>query len=497
MMLLARASDRKEDDGVRDLIYETFSTLWFTTSDDFECVHSSAAIVTPLRDTASNHTNFARDAARQMIEVITISSSSRHLTNMVQEMLNGQGDKSEEKKASQRKIDRVAAEKHCAKIVACLIEELVLFEENRDRFSQEEAGQQLVSILTTLNVFAEASPSLLLGHYDNLLHYLKADNGVPMTSESYIVIHVCRILSHLSQCLSSVNIQQLLHGEISKDLVKIAYKFGMLAAGTAVECLVKLATHQECEQQNPLMSSLMKLARTFYTHLLKMKDATQDLSRLKDKERNNIHRALSVLGFICRHHHGKSQAIINGDVQDFVEVSSADLNWENLPSSCYIIFKLYLSKRDTNTRCKALRAIAGIFSSYPRIMLAFEQEGTLYEVMSSDAQPELQLEALQCWREILITEEQRIESGEAKRQMESKADITTSKKVSGDQDGDASLIGACCIQHAPRIFAMTSSIDPKIRLHSLLLIETLLRQGLVNPMEMVSSYFYTKVRPIS
>lgn len=489
MMLLARASDRKEDDGVRDLIYETFSILWFTTSDDLDGIHSSAAIVTPLRDTASNPTNFARDAARQMIEVITLSSSSRHLTILVQEMLNGQGDKSEEKKASQRKIDRVAAEKHCAKIVACLIEELVIFEENRDRISQEEAGKRLVSILSTLDVFAEASPSLLLGHYDNLLHYLKADNGVPMASESSIVVQVCRILSHLSQCLSSVNIQQILHGDIAKDLVKIAYKFGMLAAGNAVECLVKLATHQESERHNSLMIALMKLVRTFYSHLLKMKNTSQDLSKLKDKERNNIHRALSVLGFICRHHNGSSQTIINGDVQDFVEVSPSDLNWENLPSSCYIIFKTYLTKRDTSTKCKSLRAIAGIFSSYPRIMLAFEQEGTLCEVMSSDAQPELQLEALQCWREILTTEEQRVESGEAKRQMESKANITTSKKISGDQDGDASLIGACCIQHAPRIFAMTSSIDPKIRLNSLLLIETLLRQGLVNPMEMIPVLF--------
>jgi len=486
--LLTQAADRKEDDGVRDLIHETFLTLWFANYKSYAGIKtSSAALVTPLRDIRSGRASSAGDTARQMVEVVTMSSSPKHLTSLVQEMIKGQGDNGEGKKASQRKVDRAAAEQYCASIVACLIEELVSFEEHRD--TQDNSGAQLVSLLTTLCVFAEANPLLLVNHYDTLLHYLKADNGVSIQYESAIVSHVCKILSLVSNCLSENDIQRLGREDLSKDLVKITYKFGISATGAAVEALAKLATHPHSGENSPLMKSLVKLAATFYSHLVKMKDMTNDFSKVKERDRNNVHRALSVLGCICRYHEKEDATMLDDQLEAFVAVPSKELTWSNLPSASFVLFQAYLSKIDTATKCKALRAMAGIFSAHPRVMLAFEQEGILKEIMSDSAHPTLQLESLQCWREILISEELRVESGEAKRQMELKSDITTSKKISGDQDGDASLIGACCIQHAPRLFEMTSSPHATVRLHALLLIETLLRQGLLNPMEMVRPHY--------
>ena len=80
--------------------------------------------------------------------------------------------------------------------------------------------------------------------------------------------------------------------------------------------------------------------------------------------------------------------------------------------------------------------MSGIFSAHPRVMLAFEQEGVLQEIMSDSAHPALQLESLQCWREILVIKEKRVESGEANRQTKSNTNISTSEKISCDQDGD-------------------------------------------------------------
>lgn len=495
--MLAQASNRKEDDGVRDLIHETFISLWFANYNCLSLKHkTSAALVTPLRD---NHSSVS-DTARQMVEVVAISSSPKHLTSLVQEMVNGKADKCEEKKAIQRKIDKVAAEQYCASIVASLIEELLLFEEKRESYSAVEAGSRLVSLLSTICVFAEASPYLLMNHYDSLLHYLKADNGVSMKFESVVVSHVCKILSHVSSCLNDGDLMRLGRGEISKDLVKITYKFGVSASGAAVETLAKLATHSYSDMDGPLMKSLVKLAKVFYTHLLKMKDTSNDFSKTKERDRDNVHRALSVLGCICRHHQVGNKSFFEGDFQIFVAVSSSELTWDNLPSACFALFQKYLEKIDAGTRCKAVRAMSGIFSAHPRIFLAFQQKGVLEEILSDNAHPTLQLESLACLREILHMEENRVESGEASRQMQSKNDITTSKKISGDQDGDASLIGACCIQNAPRLFEMISSLFPMVRLNALLLIDTLLRQGLLNPMETVSifqarrsQYFITKL----
>jgi|AntRauTorckE5430_2_1112549.scaffolds.fasta_scaffold00782_6 hypothetical protein len=78
-------------------------------------------------------------------------------------------------------------------IVASLIENFVIFEEHRDDLTADQAGLQLVSVISTLDAFAEASPPLLRNHYETTLHNLKAENVVPMKCESSIVSHMRKI----------------------------------------------------------------------------------------------------------------------------------------------------------------------------------------------------------------------------------------------------------------------------------------------------------------
>ena len=109
--------------------------------------------------------------------------------------------------------------------MASLIEELVIFEEQRDDLTTDQAGLQLVSVLSTLDVFAEASPPLLRNYYDTILHYLKADNVVSMKWESFIVSHVCKILSTVSSSLDDSDLQRLGRGDVPRDVVNINYRF--------------------------------------------------------------------------------------------------------------------------------------------------------------------------------------------------------------------------------------------------------------------------------
>ena len=78
----------------------------------------------------------------------------------------------------------------------------------------------------------------------------------------------------------------------------------------------------------------------------------------------------------------------------------------------------------------------GIFISRPRVVLVAEQLGIITSVLSEAAPPSVQIESLRCWRDILLAEENRIESGAAKQKMKEQKDITLSKRISGDQDGD-------------------------------------------------------------
>merc|ERR1711865_495252 len=66
---------------------------------------------------------------------------------------------------------------------------------------------------------------------------------------------------------------------------------------------------------------------------------------------------------------------------------------------------------------------------------------------------------------------------------DAKKDITVSKKISGDQDGDATLFGAILTNHASRLFEMTKSREKDIRFAAVDLLGHLLRQGQLNPNE--------------
>ena len=243
---------------------------------------------------------------------------------------------------------------------------------------------------------------------------------MPLVSKNnWIVLYVCKILCHVSSCLCANDIQRLSEGALSDDLLKITYTFGSNATSAAVEALAKMASREIGEDGN-LKKKLMKLTVTFFSYLTKTKDLTDDFSKAKPNIRNNVHRALSVLGSICKFHvHGKERDEDPEYADEIFElIDHRNLTWENVPTASYALFNIYISKLDTQTKCKALKAMAGIFLACPRIMLVVEQNGLIEDVLSNSAPVEVQLEALQCLREILVSEEMRVESGDAKRQME-------------------------------------------------------------------------------
>jgi len=479
--LLQQVADRKLDDGVRDLIQETFELLWFSST----CSKSDS--VGGVLTSVSNDQSNSFETAKQMIEVVTISPGSQEsLACLVKEMLCGFNEGDKAKKVCERKVRQKATRNHCSNIVSYLFEELLSFEEKRAASkNQSAAGPRLVHLLTTISVFTDASPTLLLKHIDILLPYLKADNGLEPASEAAVVYNICKILSQLASYLTVTEICRLGDSDLPGDLIKITYAFGSKPTGAAVELLAKLATHSSLGHDSVYRASLMKLASIFYKLLFTMKETTEDFSKVKIKQRSNVQRAMSVLGSLCRYHDKEEITIVDNISDYLIVVDPIRLSWVNLPYAAFALLHEYLLKVDTITKCTVLRAMAGIFFSHPRIMLSLEEKGTLKDLMSEKSPLNIQLEALKCWQEILVAEEVRVESGEAKRQMESNQTITVSKKISGDQDGDASLIGACCIQHSSRLFQMTSSRNAEIREHSLRLIETLRRQGLMNPMELV------------
>jgi hypothetical protein len=123
---------------------------------------------------------------------------------------------------------------------------------------------------------------------------------------------------------------------------------------------------------------------------------------MKPKARSGVFRGLTALGSVC----GCINTTIEWDAEldsgDLPPLSADQLNWSVLLISCYRVFAQYLKKKDTATRCQALSALKGLFLSQPQLLLSMDHRGLFDDVMSASAPQELQQEALECWRSILM-----------------------------------------------------------------------------------------------
>jgi cohesin loading factor subunit SCC2 len=454
-------------------------------------------------------------AAEQMVATVKIAGTNENLGSFMRELLCNVNDSDKGKKAAERKKRQKVAQKQCFHLVDALFEVLLSTEEKRkfswllfnfliahlfswlsssfclfiraagSKFIGAAFGAELVAIIRTIGVFAEVSPVAVLKHLDTILPYLKADNGISNTDESALCSAASDIVFRVAPVLDEQGIDRLSSGSLGGDLVKITYKFGSGALYSAVRALCTLAHHKDAGEDNVFGKKLMLLATTFYAYLHK-KESEEAFSDAN--VRNNIQRLLSGLGSLCRYHEVHVDVSTwneEMEAEDAELLKPAEVTWDGIPLASFRLFSNYLDKSDVGIKCAALRALSGIFVQHPRLMLASAQHGLIENVMSPDAPLELQMESLRCWRDISLSEERRVDSGEAKKKMDAKTNITTTKKIAGDQDGDSTLVGGVLTKQSPRLFQMSQSKFSNLRVASLELLGQLLRQGLVNPNEAV------------
>jgi cohesin loading factor subunit SCC2 len=439
--LLKLAADPKEDDGVRDLIHDLFLKVWLDQGDQTVAASPSPLskgnpktpsmahccmeglegatlhtppppsqhkeILTPLtRETQSLERRSktrrlqirSEIAAEQMVQVIKASGDEgKNLTFLLKEIIGQAQDKYKTKFKSRRRKSSSStsymAQDHCTLLVDALLELLLSFEENRLLLS--EPGKELAAIMRTIQVFTEVSPISVVPHLDTLLPYLKADNGLDsIQEEAVLVSSLSEIISRVSASLDEQDLDRIAQGGLGDDLVQVTYKLGRGALSSASQALCRLA-HHPCRSL-VFGQKVLYLANTFYKVLNKYKEI-DNFSNQPAKIKANVHRALSVLGSICRYH--ETALLLEEDSLS----TNIVLTWENLTGHCKHLFSLYLeSKLDASTKCAALRALCGVFIAHPRILLEMNQMGIIGKVMASTAPLSLQLESLICWREILL-----------------------------------------------------------------------------------------------
>ncbi len=536
--MLRLAADPKEDDTVRDLIYDLFSTIWLDSGEkksdgrrmstdiinNFENLISPAVsrvsnveevslATTPSKSSSGTKTpsganlvpatpngwstvtkstrSTARKsksryiqlrcqaAAQQMVEVVKAANTEHHLTLLFRELLSDTLDSDKNRKSSARKKRNGRAKTHISMLVDALFEMLLLVEEDNEKSAIEKGGD-LVSIFRTLRVFTDASPADVLRHLDTLLPYLKVDNGLRPSDEANIACSLCGVLSRVVPELDYDECERLTETSLADDLVGITKRWGKAASSSAVQALCQFSAKEEAGDPGFFGKKLLSLAKTFYSYLVKVGKSGDYTTKKKTKD--HVSRALSVLGAVCRYCESSSFDSIEMEDDD-EQVNAQELTLLTMAPACERIFTEFYAKDDVVTKVAAIQALSGVFMAHPRQMLNLENNGLITEVMASTSPGPVQRESLRCWRDILLAEESRVESGEAKAKMDSKKTITVSKRISGDQDADATLFGGILTNHASRLFEMTKSRDKSIRFAAVDLIGHLLRQGQLNPNE--------------
>lgn len=307
--LLLRANDPKEEDAVRDLIYELFSNLWLrngeTSVPDFQSpstqhrnilqtsppgaldhvivARSVPGVVTPTPPAAKPPTYRKKKrvdvTAEQMMEVVRKGGNSENLERVLKILLGETSDADKDQKHQDRKKRVDATHMQCDKIVHALFEVLVSIEVRRSSRGTR-VGKDLAATLQTICVFAEVVPMSVFRHLDTILPYLKADNGVSIDEETSIVGATCDIIHRVCPAIDSHHVERLSGGSMPQDLVQIVYKFGTTALASAISLLSELASlHAQC-QGTAFRKKLFELIRTFYSYLCK-KEGHDDFSNVE------------------------------------------------------------------------------------------------------------------------------------------------------------------------------------------------------------------------
>lgn len=243
-----------QDDNVRDLIFDTFHTLWFDSS---SFSHTVNPVESKKTTPTGVKTEYCRETAKQMVEVVKASGNPEDLTCLVKGLLFGFGEGDKDKKVAERKRRQADAQSQCKNLVQSLFEILLQFEETRS--NQESDGKELVAIFSTLNVFSQAYPELLVPEIDTILPYLKGDNGAKKY-EAQIVKNVSNIISRVASNFAVGELSRLTNGGLPTDLINVAYKFPSDAVNSAIEALCALVTHHHAKPDSVQEKRLQKLA---------------------------------------------------------------------------------------------------------------------------------------------------------------------------------------------------------------------------------------------
>ena len=515
--LIERASVVKEEDTVKDLIQDAFQVMWFSVKggeDGRELGEEEGGEEAMVENGEEGEKEEGAGAWRkkklsdserlaavglQMVEVIAGLNNTDWLVAVMTGLLFGPGEGEQGKKdrVKQRKIVTT----RCGLLVESLVNVLLDLDEgghpplNTALPELATPAKQLLGVIATLHVFSRADPRFLVPHVDTLLPYLKGENHLDLPEEAALCCKISQMVGLVLPHLTHPD--QGTFAQVSRDLVQITYRFGAAAIHAAIQCLANVCTFILGGDAGPVLG----LANTFYRVLVKFRERpTFAVGEADFTTRSSTHRALVVLGCVCRYYPGfqppagASEGALPLSVLDAPLAEEVDEG--NVYVMGYRLLTLYLTK-DLETETKAVQALCCLFTGCMPLMLTAQRDhvvGRMLTTRGGVARGPVRLQALKSLKEVLLAEETRVESGAARVRM-AQAGVTLKQRVKGDQDAEASIVGGVVQEHLDAIKHLLFDRDVHLRTAALGLLSVLHRQGLVNPLQTLPALIALQADP--
>ncbi|XP_060588229.1 nipped-B-like protein B isoform X3 [Ruditapes philippinarum] len=422
-----------DEDGIKKLVNEVFQTMWFTPLSSRE-KDSSKLIQRVVNITevvaASKDTGF------EFIEQL--------LDNLLKKDEHGNYNKS--------------ALTSCRQIVDCLVENVLRLEETS---VDGKCSNRLSACLSTLFLFGKIKPDLMLEHAQTLQPYLniKCSNQ----GDFYVLHYVARILELVIPLMDHPSENFL--AQVEEDMIKLILNHGMMVLESCVSCLGAVVNN--VSHNYPLVKDCFQ---KFFGYLVKFQSYHQEHPTvpLQGNRKPTLLRSLFTVGLMCKHFNFETT-----ELQDDGDTS--------LKEKIFDVLIYYTEHPDEDVQSKALTGLGFLAVRHYEYMLGRTLKTMYSEHLTNPDSPiKLKCQVLKNLSYYLVEEEVRMAKSDADWKKHAKEEDL--KEMGDVQSGMASTIMQVYLKEVLEVFFSSKS---QVRLEALNVIQLVLKQGLIHPVQCV------------
>ncbi|XP_053394741.1 nipped-B-like protein isoform X2 [Mercenaria mercenaria] len=422
-----------DEDGIKKLVNEVFQTMWFTP------LSSREKDSTKLIQRVVNITEVvaaSKDTGFEFIEQL--------LDNLLKKDEHGNYNKS--------------ALTSCRQIVDCLVENVLRLEETS---VDGKCSNRLSACLSTLYLFSKIKPDLMLEHAQTLQPYLniKCSNQ----GDFYVLHYVARILELVIPLMDHPSENFL--AQVEEDMIKLILNHGMMVLESCVSCLGAVVNN--VSHNYPLVKDCFQ---KFFGYLVKFQSYHQGHPTvpLQGNRKPTLLRSLFTVGLMCKHFNFESK-----ELGDDTETS--------LKEKIFDVLVYYTTHVDEDVQSKALTGLGFLAVRHYEYMLGRTLKTMYSEHLTNPDTPiKLKCQVLKNLYYYLVEEEVRMAKSDADWKKHAKEEDL--KEMGDVQSGMASTIMQVYLKEVLEVFFSSKS---QVRLEALNVIQLVLKQGLIHPVQCV------------